>query len=81
MAWIRVITEKEADGQLKHFYDRHMSREGQVDNILKIHSLNPRSLDGHYDFYRTLMFGKSDLSRVQRESIAVVVSAANKCHY
>lgn len=81
MAWIRVITEKEADGQLKHFYDRHMSPEGQVDNILKVHSLNPPSLGGHYDFYRALMFGKSDLSRVQRESIAVVVSAANKCHY
>ncbi len=58
-----------------------MTPEGVVDNILKIHSLNVPSLQGHYDFYRTLMYGKSDLGRVQREMIAVVVSVINKCHY
>ena len=81
MAWIKVISEREAEGALKKLYDQHMTPEGVVDNVLKIHSLNPRSLQGHYDFYRTLMFGKSDLSRVQREMIAVAVSAANRCHY
>ena len=81
MAWIKVIGENEATDSLKEFYDDHASPEGLVDNILKIHSLNPPSLDGHYQFYRTLMFGKSDLSRPQREMIAVVVSVVNKCHY
>lgn len=81
MAWIKVIDEKHANGPLRAFYDGHKSPEGLVDNILKIHSLNPRSLDGHYGFYRALMFGKSDLTRVQREMIAVVVSATNHCHY
>lgn len=81
MAWIKVIKEDEASGELREFYDKHITPEGVVDNILKIHSLNPPSLQGHYDFYRTLMFGKSDLSRVQREMIAVAVSVVNKCHY
>lgn len=81
MAWIKVIKENEADGSLKDFYDAHKTPDGEVDNILKIHSLNPPSLDGHYQFYHTLMFGKSQLSRVQREMMAVVVSVANKCHY
>ena len=27
------------------------------------------------------MFGKSNISRTQREMIAVVVSSVNKCHY
>lgn len=80
MAWIKMIKESEAEGDLRAFYDRHTER-GLVDNILKIHSLNPRSLDGHYEFYRTLMYGKSDLTRTQREMIAVVVSVINKCHY
>jgi alkylhydroperoxidase family enzyme len=31
------------------------------------------------DFYRELMFGDSELSREERELLAVVVSAANKC--
>jgi len=80
MAWIKTIKEDAAQDSLKEFYKKH-TPEGVVDNILKIHSLNVPSLQGHYDFYRTLMYGKSDLSRVQRELIAVVVSVINKCHY
>ena len=81
MAWIEMIAEAAAEGALAESYKRHTSAQGLVDNILKIHSLNPPSLDGHYQFYRTLMFGKSELKRYQREMIAVVVSAANQCHY
>lgn len=81
MAWIKVIQENKATDSLKKFYDDHATPEGLVDNVLKIHSLNPPSLDGHYQFYRTLMYGKSELSRTQREMIAVVVSVANQCHY
>jgi len=80
MAWIKTIKENAAQDSLKEFYQKHMTPEG-VDNILKIHSLNVPSLQGHYDFYRILMYGKSDLNRVQREMIAVVVSVINKCHY
>ncbi|NIR49531.1 peroxidase [candidate division KSB1 bacterium] len=81
MAWIKVLKEDEAEGALKEFYEQHMTPAGIVDNIMKIHSLNPPSLEGHYQFYRTLMYGKSQLSRIQREMIAVVVSAVNRCHY
>lgn len=81
MAWINVIKEDEARGKLREFYDAHKTADGSVDNILKIHSLNPSSLESHHAFYRTLMYGKSDLSRAQREMIAVVVSAVNQCHY
>jgi alkylhydroperoxidase family enzyme len=44
-------------------------------------SLNERALQGHLDLYRAVMFGESPLSRAEREAIAVVVSAANDCHY
>ena len=81
MTWIKMVKEAEAEGSLKEHYEKHETPQGVVDNILKIHSLNPPSLDGHYQFYRTLMFGKSDLSRARREMIAVVVSVANSCHY
>lgn len=81
MAWIKVIREEEADGELKRLYERMAEPEGGVDNILKLHSLNPPSLAAHFEFYRTLMYGPSGLSRREREMIAVVVSAANRCHY
>lgn len=81
MAWIRVIDEEEAEGRLDELYRRLMEPWGGVDNVLKIHSLNPPSLAAHFELYRTLMYGSSPLSRVQREMIAVVVSAANRCYY
>ena len=81
MAWIRVIQEDEADGELKQLYGQMTEPSSGVDNILKIHSLNPPSLRAHFEFYKTLMRGPSGLSRIQREMIALVVSAANHCHY
>jgi uncharacterized peroxidase-related enzyme len=81
MAWIKVIREGEASGRLKQLYDKYMEPNGIVDNILKIHSLNVKSLQTHYDLYAHLMRGRSELSRAQREMIAVVASAANHCRY
>ena len=81
MAWIRVIDEGDAEGWLAELYRRYREPDGGVDNILKIHSLSPRSMKAHFDFYALLMRGRSELSRAQREMIAVVVSAINQCHY
>jgi len=81
MAWIRMIHEYEAEGRLKELYNKMFEPWGGVDNIMKIHSLNVKSLAGHFELYKTLMRGKSDLSKGQREMIAVVVSAINHCKY
>ncbi len=81
MAWIEVIPEAEAQGELKALYSRLIEPWGGVDNIMKIHSLNPASLEGHLRLYEALMRGESDLTRVQREMIGVVVSALNRCRY
>lgn len=50
-------------------------------NILASHSLNREALAAHVRLYRAIMFGESPLSRVEREALAVAVSAANDCHY
>ena len=81
MARIRVVPPAEATGELAEQYARMKDADGNVANILAIHSLNPAALGTHYDLYRALMFGPSELSRAQRESIAVVVSVTNQCHY
>ncbi len=81
-AWIGMIPEDEADGELKAWYDKLRDPEfGVVDNIMRIHSLNLPSLRDHYGLYHTVMYGQSGLARPEREMIAVVVSAANRCHY
>jgi len=81
MAWIEVIQEDEAEGELSEYYAEITEPWGGVDNILKIHSLNLPSMRAHQDMYVTLMRRKSELSRPQREMIAVAASAANHCHY
>jgi alkylhydroperoxidase family enzyme len=80
MAWIRWVPEEEAEGRLAELYDQYGTPHG-MDHILKIHSLNPESLDGHYRYYAHLMRGPSGLSRAEREMIAVVVSQTNDCFY
>ena len=62
-----MIHETEAEGKLKELYDK---MGGNVANILKAHSLFPDSLEAHLQFYKTIMFKKSPLSRAQREMIA-----------
>lgn len=81
MAWIEMIEATKAQGVLKTYYKKYGDPFTGVDNILRIHSLNPDSLKHHYDLYKHLMVGKSGLSRMQREMIAVVVSKRNGCHY
>ncbi len=82
MSWIRMIPEDEADGDLKEMYTQEMTPHGVVDNIIKIHSLDPPSMRWHIDMYRQLMYGHgSRLKRAQREMIAVVVSSHNHCVY
>ena len=53
----------------------------RVDNIMQIHSLNPQGMAAHDALYRSAMRGTATLRKVDRELIAMVVSAANDCHY
>jgi len=81
MSWIEEIEIDDADGALATTYAELVEKRGKVSNILKVHSLNPDSMRKHLDLYMTIMFGKSGLSRAEREAIAVVVSATNECAY
>ena len=81
VAHIRVVPPSESDGLLARLYDKYADDHGVVDNILSVHSLNPRSMEDHHRLYAWLMRGSSPLSKVQREMIALTVSAANQCFY
>jgi alkylhydroperoxidase family enzyme len=77
-----MIQPDEASGELEAIYQQARDPNlGRPANIMLAHSLNPEAMAAHLNMYRTLMFGKSRLSRTLRELIAVVVSQANRCHY
>lgn len=81
MPWIKVFSLEEASGFLKKQYEAALKRAGRIWHIVSIMSQNPRALKASMDFYSALMFGRSPLSRSQREMLAVVVSAVNHCTY
>ena len=82
MPYIRVISIEEATGLLKRLYENAIRRAGRIWNIVAIMSVQPRTMQASIDgMYATIMFGESGLSRAQREMIAVVVSATNRCPY
>ena len=81
MAYLRLVNEDEASGLLKEEYDAAVARAGKVFNIVKAMSLRPGVLRRSMQLYREVMFGRSGLSRIERELLAVVVSRANDCHY
>lgn len=81
MSWIEEIAVDDADGRLAEIYSELIRQRGKISNILQVHSLNPDALSAHLDLYMSIMFGKSGLSRAEREAIGVVVSATNDCAY
>lgn len=81
MPYIKVIDENNAEGKLKEVYNEIISSRGKLSNIMAIHSLLPDTMIKHMDLYKSIMFGKSNLSRELKEMIAVVVSKANNCDY
>ena len=81
MPHLRLIGVDEATGDLRREYEAAVERAGKVFNIVQATSLNPCVLRASLELYRSIMFGPSELSRAERELLAVVVSCANDCHY
>ena len=81
MSRIKVIQHEQATGRLKEIYDDLLIKRGKLADVHKIQSLRPESIVAHMDLYMEIMFSKSELSRAEREMMAVVVSVGNGCEY
>ncbi len=79
--WIKHVPESEADGYVAGVYRAVDRRGGEIDNIIKAHTLNPAALRAMRTFYSGVMHGDCSISLRRREMIAVTVSAINQCHY
>jgi uncharacterized peroxidase-related enzyme len=54
---------------------------GMVPNVLRSYAFAPEKLRAFSAMYNDLMLGESGLSKLEREMIAVAVSAVNRCWY
>lgn len=63
------------------FFDICEEKLGLVPNVLRAYAFDIDKLDAFSTMYNDLMLGDSGLSRLEREMIAVAVSAVNRCYY
>ena len=81
MAYVKQVTEGEATGTLKRVYDAAVSRSGGVPNIIRVMSLDARTVQASMQLYVSLMKPTNALEAARREMLAAVVSNVNECYY
>lgn len=65
----------------RKYFEICQEKLGMVPNVLTAYSQNLKQLDGFTRLYNELMLGEGELSKLEREMVAVVVSSENKCFY
>ncbi len=72
--------DKPTVGQQEYF-SKCQEKLGFVPNVLMAYAFSSVKLQAFADMYNDLMLGDSNLSRLEREMIAVAVSNVNQCFY
>lgn len=82
MSWIETINFDKAEGKLKSLYKRVKGPDDNVDNVLKIHSLRPHTLEGHMVLYKAVLHHSGNtLPKWYLEALGCYVSHLNHCEY
>jgi alkylhydroperoxidase family enzyme len=82
VSWIETIAPDAAGDELATLYAKMVDPDtGELDNVLRVHSLHPAGLAAHWELYRAVMRPSRTLRKAEREMIALVVSRINECHY
>jgi uncharacterized peroxidase-related enzyme len=63
------------------YFDKCTETLGFIPNVLKAYAFSSAKLQAFADLYNDLMLGDSNLSKLEREMIAVAVSSVNQCYY
>ena len=66
---------------LAAYFAKCQEKLGFLPNVLKAYAFDAAKLKAFIDMVDDLMLGDSGLSKLEREMIAVAVSAVNHCHY
>lgn len=81
-AWIRMLSDDEADAPLKKALDFARTPHGTVDNVMRVHSLRPSTMNGHVVLYRACLHDDSNTVPMWfQEVISSYVSTLNDCPY
>ncbi len=78
---LRDADENQLPEDLQPYFEKCRDKLGFVPNVLRAWLLRPEKLRTFIRAYDELMLGPSGLSKLEREMIAVAVSAQNRCYY
>jgi uncharacterized peroxidase-related enzyme len=77
-----MIGDEEADGQLRQLLDEARTPHGTVDNVMRVHSLRPATMQGHVTLYRAALHNRANtLPTWLQETLSSYVSILNDCPY
>src|SRR3954467_5695744 len=76
-----VPGREEVPEDVAALFDKAETKLGFVPNVMRVMAFRPTHLMKWFAHYDDLMRGATPLTKAQREMIAVVVSAANRCNY
>ena len=81
-AWIRMISDEDADDHLNETLELARTPHGTVDNVMRVHSLRPNTMKGHVLLYRACLHDDANtLPMWFQEVISSYVSSLNTCPY
>jgi len=81
-AWIKMISDDDADAPLQAALDMARTPHGTVDNVMRVHSLRPNTMNGHVVLYRACLHDAANTVPMWfQEVISSYVSTLNNCPY
>ncbi len=78
---LNIEPESPISDETQAYFDLCEEKLGLIPNVLKAHAFSETKLRVFTKMYNELMLADSQLSKLQREMIAVVVSSVNRCFY
>ena len=81
-AWIEMIQDEQASPELEEALARVRTPAGTVDNVMRVHSLRPQTMLGHWTLYMSVLHSEDNaLSKEFLEVVASYTSILNRCDY
>lgn len=81
-AWIEMISDENASPELARCLNVARAPSGGVDNVMRVHSLRPHTMEGHHKLYMSVLHNAGNtLPLWLSEIIASYVSILNSCDY
>ena len=77
-----MIADEDADATLKSMLDKVRTPHGTVDNVMRVHSLRPHTMEGHVVLYKSVLHNPDNVLPFWfLEIVASYTSILNKCDY